>query len=278
MTIQRSIPALAGERVRKVAVVIILRVYPRACGGTLNRKNGGFIPQGLSPRLRGNGERERVQQVSSGSIPALAGERYAVLPVSLSPWVYPRACGGTCCSGPFRVHLRGLSPRLRGNVISLLDGSGVLGSIPALAGERLPLRQTVFSGRVYPRACGGTDWMLSPDVINQGLSPRLRGNVKFFAARGCERGSIPALAGERLWLPLPTAAWRVYPRACGGTHDGIIEPANDRGLSPRLRGNANYKWDSRGRWGSIPALAGERPLVDSYSGGCRVYPRACGGT
>ena len=49
--------------------------------------------------------------------------------------------------------------------------------------------------------------------------------------------SIPACAGEpRAAYPtLDTDA--VYPRVCGGTGGYLVQPFQDEGLSPRVRGN-----------------------------------------
>ena len=91
--------------------------------------------------------------------------------------VYPRACGGT----PGRV---------LGTIVGLAAGS-----IPARAGEpRTRCPSPVFRVfGVYPRACGGTaariyanrvyprragEPQTSVDPSRQGLSPRVRGNLK----------------------------------------------------------------------------------------------------
>ena len=69
--------------------------------------------------------------------------------------VYPRACGGTESGHIEKSVGPGLSPRVRGNPDAFALASR-LGSIPARAGEppsRIPRYQ---SGKVYPRACGGT--------------------------------------------------------------------------------------------------------------------------
>ena len=51
---KRSIPALAGERQVALLRKPIVRVYPRACGGTPCRTLVCWFSWGLSPRLRGN--------------------------------------------------------------------------------------------------------------------------------------------------------------------------------------------------------------------------------
>ena len=92
----------------------------------------------------------------------------------------------------------------------------------------------------------------------QGLSPRLRGNAVFITSRVIRCGSIPALAGERGVEYRAVFESGVYPRACGGTAGRGRHGVNNRGLSPRLRGNVLPGSRSRLGLGSIPALAGER--------------------
>ena len=51
-----------------------LRVYPRACGGTVPSADAVNEAIGLSPRVRGNLGIDVSQQGAYGSIPARAGE------------------------------------------------------------------------------------------------------------------------------------------------------------------------------------------------------------
>ena len=151
--------------------------------------------------------------------------------------VYPRACGGTFGGPIYEAKKSGLSPRLRGNVGFDSGSAGCKGSIPALAGERRPETQAIYTIRVYPRACGGTSVRsLSGDIL-MGLSPRLRGNARVQTAKRVLFGSIPALAGERQHSSHLPALHVVYPRACGGTSSSVNQRPCRRGLSPRLRGN-----------------------------------------
>ena len=58
-----------------------------------------------------------VVEAISGSIPACAGEPRMGADVRTQDKVYPRVCGGTVyfCNDP--PPLRGLSPRVRGNLM-----------------------------------------------------------------------------------------------------------------------------------------------------------------
>ena len=70
----RSIPAPAGEPAPRPHHPPRLRVYPRACGGTTESMRRSTSSRGLSPRLRGNPERQQLGTRAERSIPAPAGE------------------------------------------------------------------------------------------------------------------------------------------------------------------------------------------------------------
>ena len=54
--------------------------------------------------------------------------------------------------------------------------------------------------------------------MDNGLSPRLRGNLGPLANGILWIGSIPAFAGEPYGKPRSHSRGRVYPRVCGGTY------------------------------------------------------------
>ena len=70
----RSIPACAGEPIRRTTSRRPLRVYPRVCGGTVPPPRTTRHKPGLSPRVRGNPLTDLVPSRQSRSIPACAGE------------------------------------------------------------------------------------------------------------------------------------------------------------------------------------------------------------
>ncbi len=156
----RSIPACAGEPHRNVPAHRTEVVYPRVCGGTWGSVLFRSPPEGLSPRVRGN--RSIAHRITGmvRSIPACAGEpRPAACPAPGTA-VYPRVCGGTVRQVRGKPTLRGLSPRVRGNLGFHAGQDALLRSIPACAGEpRLPCRAGCLV-EVYPRVCGGTSRVL----------------------------------------------------------------------------------------------------------------------
>ena len=111
--------------------------------------------------------------------------------------VYPRVCGGTVDAAKKDGVYRGLSPRVRGNLVLESAGSGTMRSIPACAGEPRLDDVSHDEPEVYPRVCGGTNFGVFLIHLVQGLSPRVRGNL-------VDCGDSPNVS-------------RVYPRVCGGT-------------------------------------------------------------
>ncbi len=134
-----SIPAHAGEPVQGRLTGLGRRVYPRARGGTSIRSCRISWMMGLSPRTRGNPRSRAVGQDSNGSIPAHAGEPFRHQVATSHKMVYPRARGGTISPEIHTPSAWGLSPRTRGNLCGGPDEFDKNGSIPAHAGEPLPL-------------------------------------------------------------------------------------------------------------------------------------------
>ena len=126
--------------------------------------------------------------------------------------------------------------------------------------------------------CGGTRavHVLNPRI--EGLSPRVRGNLRRLICAFRYIRSIPACAGE----PFPILGRRplqgVYPRVCGGTNRRRDCEIQEEGLSPRVRGNRLRDDSARGIGRSIPACAGEPTGDGQRPERTEVYPRVCGGT
>ena len=172
----------------------------------------------------------------------------------------------------------GLSPRVRGNLDVAEVTNQWHGSIPARAGKPKIVPRKDNAYRVYPRACGETMRSTVVPVGDEGLSPRVRGNLAKHLDELLPPGSIPARAGKPRKAPRRTAPSGVYPRACGETCHSSPFSARSPGLSPRVRGNLRVDVADEPAEGSIPARAGKphpRCPAPRQHG---VYPRACGET
>ncbi len=172
----------------------------------------------------------------------------------------------------------GLSPRVRGNPTKKHQVARPHRSIPACAGEPEASNQPTHRNRVYPRVCGGTRGSASGVTGATGLSPRVRGNREMVTAEAEAWRSIPACAGEPHAHDPGGGAPLVYPRVCGGTSCRRGPTRSVSGLSPRVRGNLEYKPRHPVRQRSIPACAGEPLWCSARLMAGTVYPRVCGGT
>ena len=192
----RSIPAHAGQPLRRLSSRSCQPVYPRACGATQVRALPSIYADGLSPRMRGNRIAVRSTGTISRSIPAHAGQPSTACRHRGMYRVYPRACGATRLSRVAVLLGDGLSPRMRGNRLTYGDRMPKKRSIPAHAGQPKCPRARRRPARVYPRACGATSCRQEGIVARYGLSPRMRGNHAGRARDGEEWRSIPAHAGQ----------------------------------------------------------------------------------
>ena len=253
-------------------------VYPRVCGGTLLADLIDVRLSGLSPRVRGNPDSTLREHVRQWSIPACAGEPASPRCAALPRWVYPRVCGGTTGTTTPMPPSRGLSPRVRGNLVKALEFVEPLGSIPACAGEPYSGGAPRGVTEVYPRVCGGTMLVNKGEPLVYGLSPRVRGNRQRPTGSHRNRRSIPACAGEPRRVRRRTGRRTVYPRVCGGTVTSAATPTAADGLSPRVRGNHVDRTSEQSERRSIPACAGEPRTFPASWWRRPVYPRVCGGT
>ena len=213
----RSIPACTGEPVRSAVKWSCNRVYPRVYGGTEGKTVPEIMRQGLSPRVRGNQAGVGSKSPLHGSIPACTGE--PCYPQT-RPWcrqVYPRVYGGTAVWACKYTGIHGLSPRVRGNLLSAGGNWLNVGSIPACTGEPKACSCRPVGGWVYPRVYGGTDVLEVCRIRLAGLSPRVRGNPRRNSARDWLLWSIPACTGEPHLLISTRCLYAVYPRVYGGT-------------------------------------------------------------
>ena len=211
-----SIPAGAGEPQARPVARWLAGVHPRGCGGALVMSNALAFNYGPSPRVRGSLALATCACISTGSIPAGAGEPSTLGGNANNDKVHPRGCGGA--------------------PVPLASSAGV-GSIPAGAGEPVPPRSVRPRKRVHPRGCGGASTSAVAATARTGPSPRVRGSLAR-ERRGCAgQGSIPAGAGEPGSMRCFEALAWVHPRGCGGARIAADQMNRAGGPSPRVRGS-----------------------------------------
>ena len=160
-TIQRSIPACAGEACSTSVFHTQRQVDPRVCGGGFVGPTCFGTTKGRSPRVRGRHFFKTHDRHYCGSIPACAGEAERPCQTERAKEVDPRVCGGGPLKEKSSALHRGRSPRVRGRPLIPNINNAPIRSIPACAGEAQPALPPPAWARVDPRVCGGG---LSADI------------------------------------------------------------------------------------------------------------------
>ncbi len=272
-----SIPAGAGEPCSHRRRSCPRRVDPRGSGGANRRcKISGFL-SGRSPRERGSPAELHGPGMTSGSIPAGAGEPANRLPRSHLRRVDPRGSGGASKVEWIIASVTGRSPRERGSRRWPARSPRRSGSIPAGAGEPSDVSQHGDYRRVDPRGSGGARCGGGWRGCSWGRSPRERGSLADDQPDLIDLGSIPAGAGEPSGGRTALNLSRVDPRGSGGATSLLDNTIGSQGRSPRERGSLGLHIGNRAIGGSIPAGAGEPPVPDRAAQSHKVDPRGSGG-
>ena len=173
-------------------------------------------------------------------IPVLTGNRGNIEYFYEITTVYPRAYGEQCYALYRFIAQCGLSPCLRGTGVCKRAAWEDTRFIPVLTGNRSPILMPGRLLAVYPRAYGE---QVSVSLIrwqHGGLSPCLRGTANPPTVSIVKLRFIPVLTGNRLALMLIVLMVAVYPRAYGEQSIKSSLGAANGGLSPCLRGTANF--------------------------------------
>ena len=232
-----SIPAWAGKPSGAVSSPSARWVHPRVGGETGNPGDTLDAMKGPSPRGRGNPLRRLLETRGMRSIPAWAGKPLQCLKIGQEGRVHPRVGGETVGSDPDSGSGNGPSPRGRGNRQCRVAHDRLLRSIPAWAGKPAVVTSTSRTVGVHPRVGGETNNTSITQVVQQGPSPRGRGNHPEGPFIRPTTRSIPAWAGKPPKHSCGRIGNRVHPRVGGETLGERLVPQLTPGPSPRGRGN-----------------------------------------
>ncbi len=214
-SMDRIIPAPAGNAAHGQATHSPLPDHPRACGERLRIYRSSIDRYGSSPRLRGT--RHAVQEKAQDGriIPAPAGNASCATSARCNFSDHPRACGERrrmVCLDPMKL---GSSPRLRGTRLHVGHRHVGIRIIPAPAGNACFGSSAVRCTPDHPRACGERDFQKNVELLSCGSSPRLRGTrLEPCRERPAQR-IIPAPAGNACDTMGLDKTRSDHPRACG---------------------------------------------------------------
>ena len=170
----------------------------------------------------------------------------------------------------------GSSPRARGTRHRGHGAVGVVGIIPACAGNTRALRGEASRRRDHPRVRGEHVGAGERHSSQGGSSPRARGTRLRLRRLSRPRGIIPACAGNTAsWTSTSTRCWD-HPRVRGEHRRFAVETWLDTGSSPRARGTRLCPICFPMCWRIIPACAGNTRRVTTTRVSARDHPRVRG--
>ncbi len=172
-----SIPARAGQPIRRSLGLVDPGVHPRSRGAADSLRIGWWCGQGPSPLARGSRAGAVCGLADPGSIPARAGQ-----PGIWRRWrhergVHPRSRGAAARAGAAPAPDRGPSPLARGSLDNAPIPFTGLGSIPARAGQPAHGPSASTRPRVHPRSRGAADVETNTRREVTGPSPLARGSL-----------------------------------------------------------------------------------------------------
>ena len=172
------IPAGAGRRQSGRGGHCGPQDHPRGCGEKPAIGVRARTARGSSPRVRGEEDYASDAAKASRIIPAGAGRSFHIGFDGADYRDHPRGCGEKHSLLVGRRLPQGSSPRVRGEVVCTRGATVGSRIIPAGAGRSHRVHIALGIGGDHPRGCGEKAKNLRQDLLSQGSSPRVRGEVR----------------------------------------------------------------------------------------------------
>ena len=158
---------------------------------------------------------------------------------------------------------RGSSPLARGTPRGFVERSGLVGLIPARAGNTISGSANPSGKGAHPRSRGEHFSFLFCAENRAGSSPLARGTLSSARALAGGSGLIPARAGNTGWVREDGQLYGAHPRSRGEHPPVTVSVGSWVGSSPLARGTPQEPRPTRQGWGLIPARAGNTLCVRS---------------
>ena len=234
----------------------ILRAHPRSRGEHLSPVWWNSCTVGSSPLARGTRLHIERHALGHGLIPARAGNTPLCVRWACPSWAHPRSRGEHTSAAAGSSPVRGSSPLARGTQVRQSLQAGLVGLIPARAGNTGAPVVAGWFGWAHPRSRGEHPHAPSLELDAPGSSPLARGTPLGVELNKIFSGLIPARAGNTFQtLPRPPAS-RAHPRSRGEHAEGTASRAAVAGSSPLARGTLATNLFGALHPGLIPARAG----------------------
>ena len=270
------IPARAGNTPKYGSPVHMHRAHPRSRGEHENYHSRRYRVQGSSPLARGTLRHLSRRGMVYGLIPARAGNTKISKSMEGKKGAHPRSRGEHHISVSSRCRFGGSSPLARGTLRAAREAAGVLGLIPARAGNT-PVNAVVIAAYgAHPRSRGEHLYHYCRRCRHGGSSPLARGTRAPDRLAELRDGLIPARAGNTVeWVPAFCAVG-AHPRSRGEHRPAAASARSFTGSSPLARGTREGREGLGLRVGLIPARAGNTRRKPHTAAPPGAHPRSRG--
>ncbi len=255
-TVNRIIPACAGNAASVTACVIVTSDHPRMRGERYERQTLASRTGGSSPHARGTLGQQRRQRAYRRIIPACAGNATVPSGQTIRTTDHPRMRGERPLRLPLVRASSGSSPHARGT-----HETGVLRKrcrriIPACAGNASTATQPANRTADHPRMRGERIRSTTGESVRVGSSPHARGTLANRASHVSSRRIIPACAGNARNHAMPPINGADHPRMRGERAGSTRSASRGAGSSPHARGTPPRSGVRSRPARIIPACAG----------------------
>ena len=270
------IPARAGNTAVPPMRRSPQRAHPRSRGEHMSPRAPHALSQGSSPLARGTRAETGTNIRIVGLIPARAGNTGQVPAQHQCCGAHPRSRGEHSKYRRLPHRAWGSSPLARGTPPELLKFRGVLGLIPARAGNTLASAPYAGRERAHPRSRGEHTRLRSLTTAPKGSSPLARGTQSPDNRPHHGWGLIPARAGNTNPHALACGGTGAHPRSRGEHMGRLAALRGSRGSSPLARGTPSAPTRIFALSGLIPARAGNTGCSQRGCTPQRAHPRSRG--
>ena len=170
-------PACTGKRCGCSRRLPERRDHPRVCGEKTFAVWENVPGAGSLPRMRGKVVRFSYIDVYKGITPAYAGKSCYNIPVGLSRWDHPRACGEKYLQDPTENAILGSPPHVRGKDFRCLGKRTRSRITPACTGKSCSWPVCLPCRKDHPRVCGEKGLLGPLRAALRGSPPRVRGKA-----------------------------------------------------------------------------------------------------
>jgi len=250
--------------------------HPHACGENEGAASGAASDRGPSPRMWGELDVGGADDFGGRTIPTHVGRTFRLWSVARNRADHPHACGENDWQHLFLFSFHGPSPRMWGELRSLLIVVSGMRTIPTHVGRTYRGSGIARGQADHPHACGENRYKVTRGKRSIGPSPRMWGEPCLRRWATSDVRTIPTHVGRTECFSFYLYKLTDHPHACGENASESFFRSNSSGPSPRMWGELSGPAGARESVRTIPTHVGRTNNRLSRQRTTADHPHACG--